>query len=126
PSISLEHTRQLGNTLAAIAAVKAGIIKPGRPAVSGVDATEAQAVIERVSAENGSSLRSAGKDFTFRHIPGLVTAEEFRRPRVQVTTSRAWPELELALLGRHQAANAAVAVATVEVLRQRGWSLPDA
>ncbi len=125
-SISLEHTRQLGNTLAAIAEIKAGIIKPGRPAVSGVDVPEARVVVERVAAECGSTLRSVGADFTFSYTPGLVTAEEFCRARVRVTTDRAWPELEVALLGRHQAANAAVAVATVEVLRQRGWSLPDA
>jgi dihydrofolate synthase/folylpolyglutamate synthase len=46
---------------------------------------------------------------------------------VAVTTwKRAWPELELNLLGEHQAANAAVAVACVEVLRAAGWHLPDA
>ena len=36
-SISLDHTQQLGDRLASIAAEKAGIIKPGRPVVSGGD-----------------------------------------------------------------------------------------
>jgi dihydrofolate synthase/folylpolyglutamate synthase len=42
------------------------------------------------------------------------------------TRERVWPWLEVNLLGDHQAANAAVAVATVEVLRGQGWHLPDA
>jgi len=39
-SISFDHTRQLGNTLTAIAREKAGIVKPGVPVVSGASATE--------------------------------------------------------------------------------------
>ena len=45
-SISYDHQQQLGNTLASIAREKAGIVKPGRPTVSGVRAPEARAVIE--------------------------------------------------------------------------------
>jgi dihydrofolate synthase / folylpolyglutamate synthase len=44
-SISFDHMRQLGNTLAAIASEKAGIIKSGVPVVSGVTSGEARAVI---------------------------------------------------------------------------------
>ena len=65
-------------------------------------------------------------DINYTYQPGLVTATEFRRPRVQVSTaSRTWPLLELNLLGEHQAANAALAVACVEQLRSQGWHLPD-
>ena len=46
-SISYDHTQQLGNTLAAIAGEKAGIIKPGVPVVSGVVVAEARDVIRR-------------------------------------------------------------------------------
>ena len=46
-SISFDHTQQLGNTLAAIAGEKAGIIKPGVPVVSGVVEPEARDVIRR-------------------------------------------------------------------------------
>ncbi len=42
-----------------------------------------------------------------------------------MTACRRWPALALGLLGEHQAANAAVAVATVEVLRDAGLTLPD-
>ena len=41
------------------------------------------------------------------------------------TQARAWPDLEVGLIGEHQAANAAVAVAAVEALRHGGLSIPD-
>jgi dihydrofolate synthase/folylpolyglutamate synthase len=41
------------------------------------------------------------------------------------TSSRAWPALSLNLLGEHQAANAALAVVCVEVLREQGWRITD-
>jgi dihydrofolate synthase/folylpolyglutamate synthase len=126
-SISFDHTRQLGNTLASIAAIKAGIVKPGRPTVSGADAPEARAVIAQVCRERAAPLWELGRDFTYRHEPGAVTASGQRPPRVVVTTKeRTWPALELGLLGEHQAANAAVVIACVEELRRQGWYLPDA
>ena len=48
-SISFDHTRQLGNTLAAIATEKAGICKRGRPVVSGVREAEARDAIARTA-----------------------------------------------------------------------------
>jgi dihydrofolate synthase/folylpolyglutamate synthase len=144
-SISYDHQQQLGNTLASIAREKAGIVKPGRPAVSGVRAPEARAVIEDVCRARGAPLRQLGVDFHYTHEPGHVTAEGERLlPRVRVTiegvsggspsgvphgspssAKQAWPALELGLLGEHQAANAAVAVATVEELRRAGMHIPD-
>jgi dihydrofolate synthase/folylpolyglutamate synthase len=125
-SISFDHTRQLGNRLASIAWEKAGIIKPGRPAVSGATAPEARAVIERVCRERQAPLRQLGVDFQYRYEPGQVTSKGDRQPRVQVFSDRrAWPPLELGLLGEHQAANAAVALACVEQLRAAGWHVED-
>src|SRR5204862_2597572 len=54
--ISYDHTAILGDTLAQIAAEKAGIIKPGRPVVSGPQPAEAAAVLERQAAERGATL----------------------------------------------------------------------
>jgi dihydrofolate synthase/folylpolyglutamate synthase len=125
-SISFDHTRQLGNRLASIATEKAGIVKRGRPVVSGVVVPEARAVIERICHERQAPLRQAGADFHFRYEPGRISAQATEPARVQVTTSRRhWPALELNLLGEHQAANAAVVIACIEVLRERGWHVPD-
>ena len=55
-SISLDHTKELGDTLAKIAWEKAGIIKPGVPVVSGVVDDEPRAVVRRIAAERGCRL----------------------------------------------------------------------
>jgi dihydrofolate synthase/folylpolyglutamate synthase len=126
-SISHDHTQLLGNTLGQIAFEKAGIVKPGVPVVSGATAAEAREVIEGVCRRRRAPLRQLGVDFSYTHEPGLVTAATLRRPRVRVRTARrAWPGMEVNLLGEHQAANAALAVACVERLTELGWRLPDA
>src|SRR5262245_34187357 len=66
-SISLDHVQYLGNTLASIAGEKAGIIKPGRPAISGVRAPEARGVIECVAAERAAHLIQLDRDFRYTH-----------------------------------------------------------
>jgi dihydrofolate synthase/folylpolyglutamate synthase len=126
-SISLDHTQQLGDRLASIAMEKAGIVKPGRPTVSGVTSPEARQVIESICHERHSALRQLGRDFHFEHEPGQVCKlVDSQPPRVQVTTLlRAWPAIELGLWGAHQAANAAVAVACVEQLREFGLRIDD-
>jgi dihydrofolate synthase/folylpolyglutamate synthase len=125
-SISYDHVNFLGDKLASIAREKAGIFKPGRPAISGATVPEARAVIEQAARQCGAPLYQLGVDFAYRYESGQVTAEGVRKPRVQVTTARRrWPPLELNLLGQHQAANAAVAIACAEVLRGQGWHLPD-
>lgn len=127
-SISHDHTKLLGSQLASIAAEKAGIVKPGRPVVSGTTVPEARTVIERVCRELGAPLRQLGVDFRYHYQPGRVTADRTQQARVRVEIAappHAWPAFDLALLGEHQAANAAVAVACVEVLRQEGWHVPE-
>jgi dihydrofolate synthase/folylpolyglutamate synthase len=127
-SISFDHTQQLGNRLASIAMEKAGIIKLGRPTISGVTAPEAQKVIESISAERNSNLGQLGRDFSYHYEPGKVGKSEIggQPSRVQIITSKqAWPAMELGLLGEHQSANAAVAVACMEELREHGLLVND-
>jgi dihydrofolate synthase/folylpolyglutamate synthase len=125
-SISFDHTQQLGNTLAQIAREKGGIVKSGRPTISGVIVPEARDVIRGVCAERGSPLRERDTDFRYSHQPAWFNGATPRWPRVLVTTwRRAWPEMELRLIGDHQAANAALVVAAVEVLREQGVPLDD-
>ena len=126
-SISFDHTRLLGNTLGSIATEKAGILKPGRPALSGVCEEEPRKVIERLAAERRVPLRQLGIDFGFHYEPARVAGTNFQPPRVQITTrARTWPLFELGLWGSHQASNAALAVACVELLQHQGLHIPDA
>jgi dihydrofolate synthase/folylpolyglutamate synthase len=111
-SISRDHTRWLGTTLESIAREKAGIIKPNRPVVSGVATGPAQDVIEAACRQTSSPFRQLGRDFNYAY-----TARSWHGSLISVRTwKRVWPTAEVPLLGEHQAANVAVAIATLETL----------
>jgi dihydrofolate synthase / folylpolyglutamate synthase len=116
-SISFDHTRQLGNTLASIATEKAGILKRGRPAVSGVRDFEARQAIRKLAEVRRCLLHEIGSDF---HYDAIAPALPLTRPtpgEVAVRTWRSdWGTMTLPLLGPHQAHNAAVALAALDVL----------
>ena len=130
-SISFDHTQQLGNTLAAIAGEKAGIIKPGVPAVSGVIQPEARDVIREACRQRGCRLVERDTDFAFDYQPPRHLEREAASGRVVYRQTAAGPppasqSFDLALPGRHQAANAATALATLDVLREAFWKIPAA
>ena len=131
-SISYDHTQLLGNTLAQIAAEKAGIIKPGIPVISGVIDDEPRRVIEQIAAERGCQLIQSGRDFKFQYHPphALDDAQHSQRGKIDFHSSlpnrpSGRTGIELNLLGRHQAANAAVALATLDELAAQGYAIPD-
>jgi dihydrofolate synthase/folylpolyglutamate synthase len=94
-SIDFDHQAQLGNTLAAIAFEKAGVVRPGIPVVCGAMPAEALDVIARVCSERDAILIDAG------HDPLLAA-------RVR--------SMPLALDGAHQRGNAEVAVRLLEAV----------
>jgi dihydrofolate synthase / folylpolyglutamate synthase len=67
--IALDHQKFLGDTLAAIAGEKAGILKPGVPCVSAAQDDEALAVIAARADRLGVPLRVAGRDFVVAAMP---------------------------------------------------------
>src|SRR6185503_14803603 len=67
-SLSYDHMAVLGNTLAAIAGEKAGIIKEGIPVVSAPQTEEALHVLERVASEKNSRFVLVGKDVKFERL----------------------------------------------------------
>ena len=120
-SIGFDHMAQLGNTLEAITYEKAGIIKRRVPVVSGVMQAGPQHVIADIAKANGTAVIQLGRDVQFQ-----TRLNDDARQVMHVVTPRChWPALTLGLLGEHQAANAAVAVAAVEQLRQVGLAIPD-
>lgn len=119
--IGLEHTRILGDTLAAIAREKAGIIKPQSYVVSAEQAPEVVEVLEMRCREQQATLLLAGRDFTWD-----ITASTWQGNRMHFTgCGMELLDLHVALPGRHQAANAAVALAVIAQLRQQGWTVYD-
>jgi len=110
--IELEHTEILGTTIEAIAAEKAGIIKPGVPVVTGFLGPEACDVIEGRAAGLGSPLIRTSEEIT-----------ELRQNRHGLVIRRcdgAVLETPLALKGVFQAENAATAWLILDTLRSRG------
>ncbi|MGE0756456.1 MAG: folylpolyglutamate synthase/dihydrofolate synthase family protein [Pirellulaceae bacterium] len=132
-SISFDHTQQLGHTLAAIAREKAGIIKAGVPVISGVTAPEPREVIEAIAWQQGAPLFTLGEQFHARELPLPREPERLPQPaRLDYAehTPAGHPQLAevpVGLIGSHQIANAAVALATAFRLRERGWVIsPEA
>ena len=129
-SISFDHMAQLGDTLEQIAFEKAGIVKPSVPVISGVAESPAREVIARRCAECDAPLWQVGRDFHFEYFPPRLLDQQASMARVDVEiapTHASYRGLEMDLIGRHQAANAATALATIEQLRQQGWSIaPEA
>lgn len=116
-AMGMDHVRELGPTMADIARAKAGIIKQGGAVVSYGGVPEADAVIEAACSACGAML----------HMPDFsVIVPEAYSVDGQTFSYRAWESLSLPLAGRYQLNNAAVVLTAVEVLKNRGWALPDA
>ena len=113
-SIGLDHTEVLGDTIEKIAAEKAGIIKPGTSVVlCGQDPAVEEVVREK--------CRSCGAAFRVTETARLLSADLSG----QTVSYRGRENLRLGLLGTYQGKNAAVVLDTLDVLRERGLSLPE-
>jgi dihydrofolate synthase/folylpolyglutamate synthase len=107
-SIEREHTDKLGHRLETIAAEKAGILKPGTPAVRGRLPAEARAAVVARAAEVGAPVAELGRDFRVS-----VRAQGLGGLRLHLVDGPLDVETRVPILGAHQAANAALAVACV-------------
>jgi dihydrofolate synthase / folylpolyglutamate synthase len=114
-TIELEHTDKLGTTLAAIAAEKAGIVKPRRPVVIGALAPDALAVVLARAREAAAPVAVLGRDFD-------VELRGADRDGVAFVYRDAAGEIPAALpaLGAHHARNAGLAIACVRQLAAHG------
>src|SRR5579864_1052253 len=115
------HYRQRGPTLSSIATEKAGILKRDCAAVSGVRGDEARAPIHRIARQRRVRLRELDHDFHYVFQRPDPTLKHPAAGRVAVQTWRTdWGLIELPLIGAHQAHNAAVALAGLDVLAEEG------
>ncbi|RYG86449.1 bifunctional folylpolyglutamate synthase/dihydrofolate synthase, partial [bacterium] len=110
-SISLDHTSILGHTEAEIAREKAGILKPGVPAVVGKMGDQARREIEVIATRVGAPLLRLYDSDVDREV--RIVADEDGNA-VDVRTSHSEIRLTPGLAGRHQFGNVAVAYATLE------------
>jgi dihydrofolate synthase/folylpolyglutamate synthase len=114
-SISYDHTAILGPTLAAIAWNKAGIVKPGVPAVTVPQAAEAMPALEAEARALGTELWVARPEGLARAVPGGAG-----EPAAYPVAPRP------ALRGDFQRENARLALGVALLLRGRGVAIPDA
>ncbi len=115
--VALDHQEYLGATLGEIAAEKAAIIRPGAIAVVAPQKLEAEKVILARCRECAVEPRA----------PAAASVEDScgeARLRVSFATARdEYANICLALRGRHQLTNAAVAVALAEALIEQGFEI---
>jgi dihydrofolate synthase / folylpolyglutamate synthase len=105
--VSLDHQAFLGNTVAAIAGEKAGILKPGAPGVIAPQTDEGETVIEARAAVIGAPLYRAGHEWRCERV-GEGVRYEGERWRLDLPLP--------SLLGAHQVLNAGTAIACLEKL----------
>lgn len=115
-AMGMDHAAILGPTLRDVAAAKAGIIKPGGSVVSRGGCPEADGVFRRACRERGASLRELDLSrLTVRRLDLEGAAFDFAP----------WENLSIPLAGTYQPENAALALTALEVLREKGWSIPE-
>lgn len=113
--IALDHTAVLGDTIAKIAAEKAGIIKRGVDVLSYPQHSDAAAVIKERAMQQGSAVRTPCFSLVDAHVEGMT----------QVFSYDGIEDVRLRLAGVYQPYNAAMAIEAVRILRGKGFVVSD-
>lgn len=120
--IALDHMQYLGNSLPEIASEKAGILKPGRPAVIAAMPEEAFQTIALAAQRIGSPIIHVPDAVSVRRTRGSLEGQAFSIS----SASCDYGTLKTPLAASYQSENIATAIATLELLRDRiGLPLPD-
>ncbi|MEJ2300555.1 MAG: bifunctional folylpolyglutamate synthase/dihydrofolate synthase [Anaerolineales bacterium] len=137
-SISYDHTKILGETLAEIATEKAGIIKSSIPVIVAPQKDEARLAIGRIAEQRAAPVIQVGKDYLFsplsRSLEGqsllVWPASEQEQVDAYIESGgvQEWEptRLNIPLLGYHQVENAATAYTALQVARESGIIMSDA
>ena len=120
--IDVDHTEFLGPSISAIAREKAGILKPGRPALCAPQRPEVEEILRAEAADAGAPLAALGDRISVR-----------RQGKISLDGQRVWletpdgplPPVRSPLLGSHQARNIALAAAAVRELSSLAGAPPD-
>jgi dihydrofolate synthase / folylpolyglutamate synthase len=116
--VDYDHQQYLGNTLEEIAGEKAGILKPGVPALIAPQRAEAESVIEGVAERLGSKLyRLDTRNLSYRKGEDGYWNLDF------TSDHHRYENLRVGLRGRHQAETAALAILAAERLVESGLSI---
>ncbi|PIE35317.1 hypothetical protein CSA56_04640 [candidate division KSB3 bacterium] len=125
-NVGIDHQNLLGDTIEAIAREKAAIIRENGDVVVGCQTFDSLAVIKEVCRQKSARLHRAG----VQQKPGTFTVSSVIPNRLLQTGTTFsyhgfhtfYEELSMPLIGEHQLANAAIALVTIEVLGQKGFT----
>jgi dihydrofolate synthase/folylpolyglutamate synthase len=115
-AIGLDHTEVLGGSLEAIAAEKAGIVKPGGRVVLSGQQPPVEQTVREICQRVGAQLDVAQRDSVALRA---MTPDGLRFDWLDRM------DLSIPLVGEHQLQNVATVLQTVLTLRAQGWRIPD-
>jgi len=125
-SLSIDHQRQLGNTIDSIAKEKAGVFKRGVPIVTVMQDPAAMSVLksEAMAVNAPLSITGCDIDFSYRFE---TSREHGPHTRVCLSTQTSkFEHLRVPLYGKHQAINCGLALAILDKLKTSGYNIDNA
>ena len=124
-SLSVDHQLQLGETIDSIAMEKAGVLKPGVPAITVQQDPAAMQVLKLQASNIKAPLSVTGGDIDFSHR-FETSREHGPHTRVCLTTSTSkFEHLRVPLHGKHQAINCGLALAMLDKLKTLGYQIDN-
>lgn len=118
--IDLDHTEILGETVELIAAEKADVIPPGGMVVTAPQSVEVKRVITGVAKSRGARVIDIEAEYEIERALPQASGTSF-----SVSRKGHWRHLKISLLGLFQITNAVTALATLDVLAEKGLSIND-
>ncbi len=124
-NISYDHQSLLGDTLPQIAAEKAGIIKPGIPAIISQTQPEVRGVFEQKAAAEQAPLLFADQHYHAELLRTPAPDEDFQQLSITHDGQPLLDNLALGLVGDYQRLNLPGLLATLDELRRQGFNIPE-
>ncbi len=120
-NVDLDHTKVLGESVEAIALVKAGVIKPQTPFITGAAQSSVNTIFKKRAADVGAPCIVIGEESSYK---ARSLGQQGSILSAQVLDNL-FANLHIRLLGKHQIRNALLVLYIVQVLRSRGWLIAD-
>lgn len=117
-SISMDHMQFLGETLEKIATHKCGIIKKNTTVVSTMQSEEAESVLKKTCEEKGARLIFTDASEAIGIKSGRTGSPDLEKQSFVYEDNK----YEISLLGKYQIENAVIAINTLQILREMGFS----
>jgi len=120
-NVSMDHEAYLGDTIAAVAGEKAGIVKAAVPVVTAVTEGAGLTEVRTVCKQKNALLYRYKKDFS-----ATVTADKsWQWSAVESLSNTSYKELRCSMKGDYQIENASLALATIQLLEEHGFQVGE-